>query len=331
MPVVHFKRGNFIESSHRTEAVAVDRTGRLALAQDRPLYRTFWRSGAKPFQVLPFLARGGMERFNLTERELAVMVSSHSGEEYHLRLVASILAKMGLSPEYLACGVSEPIDAALARDLYKEGRPYSALHNDCSGKHAGMLGLALLTGAPLAGYTDPGHEVQRLMRQAVARAAGLAEDEIDEGVDGCGVPTFRLPLYNMALAYARLSKPTAEDWQGRQADAARVRDAMRGNPDCIGGRGRFETALMETTGGRLIAKLGAEASLCIGSCPAGQGLVFKVVDGGHRALAHFGIQALRRLDWITAAEEAALLKRFPPEIRNDHNQIVGSVEVEWDA
>jgi L-asparaginase II len=331
MSIVHFKRGNHIESSHRIETVVVDRAGRPVLAKDRPHYRTFWRSGAKPFQILPFLAHGGMEKFGLTERELAVMVSSHSGDEFHLRLVRSILGKMGLSPENLACGVSEPLDAAIARELYKDGRPYSALHNDCSGKHSAMLGLALLTGAPLAGYTSPGHQVQRMMRSAVARSAGLAESDMDEGVDGCGVPTFCLPLYNMALAYARLSDPSDEDWQDRRADAARVRDAMRNNPDCVGGRGRFETVLMEVTGGRLIAKLGAEASLCIGACPAGQGLVFKVIDGGRRALEHFGIHILRRLDWITAQEQAALLKQFPPEIRNDHHQLVGSVEVEWDA
>jgi L-asparaginase II len=331
MPQVHFKRGNFIESSHRIEAVVVDRAGRLVLAKDRPHYRTFWRSGAKSFQILPFLAHGGMEKFALTERQLAVMVSSHSGDQFHLQLVQAILSNMGLSPENLACGVSEPLDPAIARQLYKEDRPYTALHNDCSGKHSAMLGLALLTGAPLAGYTAPGHQVQRLMRSAVARAAGLAENDMDEGVDGCGVPTFSLPLYNMALAYARLSDPTDEDWQGRHADAARVRDAMRAHPDCIGGRGRFETVLMEVTGGRLIAKLGAEASLCIGSCPAGQGLVFKIVDGGRRALDHFGIHILRRLDWITAAEQAALLQHFPPEIRNDHHQPVGSVEIEWDC
>lgn len=330
MPKVHFKRGNFIESSHQIEAVVVDRAGRLILAKDRPHYRTFWRSGAKPFQILPFLAHGGMEKFNLTERELAVMVSSHSGDEFHLQLVKSILSKMGLNPENLACGVAEPLDTVIARELYKDGRPYSALHNDCSGKHSAMLGLALLTGAPLAGYTDPGHKVQRMMRYAVARSAGLAESEMDEGVDGCGVPTFCLPLYNMALAYARLSDPTDEDWQGRRADVTRVRDAMRSNPDCIGGRGRFETVLMEATGGRLIAKLGAEASFCIGSCPTGQGLVIKVIDGGRRALEHFGINVLKRLDWITAEEEAVLLKQFPPEIRNDHKQVVGSVEVEWD-
>lgn len=330
MPKVHFKRGNFIESSHQIEAVVVDRAGRLILAKDRPHYRTFWRSGAKPFQILPFLAHGGMEKFNLSERELAVMVSSHSGEDFHLRLVQSILSNMGLSPEILACGASEPLDTTISRELYKEGRPYSALHNDCSGKHSAMLGLALLTGAPLAGYTDPGHQVQRMIRYAVAQSAGLAESEMDEGVDGCGVPTFCLPLYNMALAYARLSNPTDEDWQDRRGDVTRVRDAMRNNPDCIGGRGRFETVLMEVTGGRLIAKLGAEASFCIGSCSTGQGLVFKVIDGGRRALEHFGIHVLKRLDWITSEEEAALLMQFPPEILNDHKRVVGAVEVEQD-
>jgi len=330
MPVVHFKRGGFIESSHHIEAVAVDGMGRLILSAERPHLRTFWRSGAKPFQIIPFILKGGIERFGLTERELAVMVSSHSGDSFHLELVQSILGKMQLGPEYLACGTARPLDAGIAQELYKSGIPYTALHNDCSGKHSAMLGLALLTGTPLAGYTDPDHLVQQLMRLSVARSAGISVKELEEGTDGCGVPTFRLPLYNMALAYARLSNPVEEHWQESHACMVQVRDAMRNHPDCIGGRNRFETLLMEGTCGRLIAKLGAEASFCIGCCPRGEGLVFKVIDGGARALEHFGIRILKRMNWISDDEEAVLLRHFPPSIKNDHKQIVGSVEVQWE-
>lgn len=330
MPVVHFRRGGFIESSHRIEAVAVDTAGRLILAADRPHMRTFWRSGAKPFQIIPFVLKGGMERFGITERELAIMVSSHSGDGFQLELVKSILGKMQLGPEDLACGTARPLDVGIAQELYKNGIPYAALHNDCSGKHSAMLGLALLTGAPLKGYTDPDHMVQQLLRLAVARSAGIPVEEIEEGIDGCGVPTFRLPLYNMALAYARLSNPSEEHWQKSQGCMVRVRDAMRNNPDCIGGKNRFETILMEVTGGRLIAKLGAEASFCIGNCPKGEGLVFKVIDGGARALEHFGIGILRRMNWISGDEEAVLLSHFPPVIKNDHRQVVGAVEVQWE-
>ncbi|MDR3563057.1 MAG: asparaginase [Negativicutes bacterium] len=330
MPLVHFKRGGFIESSHRIEATAVDAAGRLILAAERPGLRTFWRSGAKPFQIAPFVTGGGLERFGLSERELAVMVSSHSGDGFHIELVTGILAKLGLGPEYLACVVAQPLDKDIAREMYKKGEPYSPLHNDCSGKHSAMLGLALLRGAPLDGYIRPEHPVQEEMRAAVARAAGLAVADMEEGVDGCGVPTFRIPLYNMALAYARLSRPEAGHWGEGQAAMARIHDAMGRHPECVGGRGRFESELMALTGGRLIAKLGAEASFCIASCERGEGLVFKVVDGGGRALEHFGVRLLRRLEWITAAEEATLLERFSPIILNDHRQVVGTVEVDWD-
>lgn len=330
MPVVNYLRGGYIESSHDIEAVAVDREGRLVFSAGWPHFRTFWRSGAKPFQMLPLVAAGAMERFGLTDRELAVMVSSHSGDAFHVELVTGILAKLGLGPEQLACGCAQPLDPDIAREMYKSGTPYSALHNDCSGKHSGMMALALAEGLPLEGYVGGDHPVQRTMRAAVARAAGLTPAGLEEGVDGCGVPTFRLPLFNMALAYARLAEPRTEEWGEWLAAARRVRDAMRTNPDCVGGRGRFETVLMEVTGGRLVAKLGAEAGFCVASCPDGQGLAYKVRDGGKRALEPFGITALRRLGWLTAAEEAELWRRFPTAIINDRGETVGAAEVVWE-
>jgi L-asparaginase II len=330
MALVHYTRGGHIESSHCVQAVATDRAGRLLFSAGWPHLRTFWRSGAKPFQLIPFVAGGGVERFGLTDRELAVMASSHSGDDFHVELVQSILAKLGLSPADLECGAAQPLDAAIAREMYKNGSPYAPLHNDCSGKHAGMLGLALLIGAPLAGYVRPDHPVQQAARTAVARATDLPAAAIEEGVDGCGVPTFRLPLFAMALAYARLGTPVAADWGEWQPHVARIRDAMRLAPDCVGGRGRLETALMEVTHGRLVAKLGAEAGFCLACCDSGQGLAYKVRDGGQRALAPFGLAVLSQLGWLSAAEAAELHKRFPATITNDRGETVGAAEVQWD-
>lgn len=327
MAFVRYTRGGLTESVHQIHAVATNAAGSVLWSSADCNYKTFWRSGAKPFQILPFLTRGGRERFNLTNRELAVMVSSHSGADIHTELVAGILGKMGLTPGALGCGASQPLDEVIARDLYKRGAGYTALHNDCSGKHAGMLGLALLAGLPLEGYIEPEHQVQAMMREAVADAARLQPEEMGLGVDGCGVPTFYLSILNMALSYARLGCPVKGEWRDMYEHVEQVRKAMIENPDCVGGAGRFETVLMEVTQGRLVAKLGAEAGFCIGDA-SGVGLSYKISDGGGRALPHFGIAVLRHLDLITAAEQVELKKYFPDRLRNDHHQQVGSIEVD---
>lgn len=324
---VIFSRGGYAESCHRVHAVAVEKTGNVFFQAGDADYRTFWRSGAKPFQVLPFLAAGGRERFGLTGAELALMCASHSGEIFHTEGVKGILSKMGLSCDALECGTAEPLDPMVARELFRQGKPFSPLHNDCSGKHCGMLGLAILKGYKLCGYSAADHPVQISVRASVAKAAAVMPEAMDAGLDGCGVPTFSLPLVNMARAYARLVLQEETFWGEDCENVAGVRDAMREYPENVGGTGRFETVLMQVTRGRLLAKLGAEASFCISHCAEGAALVFKVEDGGMRALPHFGIQVLEKLAWIDAVEKQALLQVFSPLIRNDHGQTVGSVEV----
>lgn len=327
MAYVHYNRGGLPESLHQIHAVAVDTAGRVVWSSGEAGYQTFWRSGAKPFQILPFLVRGGMQRFSLTRRELAVMVSSHSGAVLHTDMVTGILRKMDLAPEALCCGAAQPIDEVVARELYKRGEAYTPLHNDCSGKHAGMLGLALMEGFSLTGYMETAHPVQVLMRDAVAMAARVLPEAMGQGIDGCGVPTFYLPICNMALAYARLGKPAEGGWGEDCGYAEQVRAAMIENPDCVGGHGRFETVLMQVTKGRLVAKLGAEAGFCIGDV-SGLGISYKIVDGGGRALPHIGIAMLKQLDLITATEQSDLKEWFPDSIRNDQQQSVGTIEVE---
>jgi L-asparaginase II len=322
-----FLRGGYVESLHRMHGVAVAKNGEAFWQVGEADYRTFWRSGAKPFQVLPFLAAGGMARFGLTDSELALMCASHSGDGFHTDGVTGMLQKLGLGVDALECGTAEPLDPKIAREMFRKGTPFSPLHNDCSGKHCGMLGLAILKGYKLSGYSGADHPVQVSVRAAVAKAAGTGPESMEAGLDGCGVPTFRLPLVNMARAYARLALPSEDFWGGEAANVARVRDAMRGYPENVGGLRRFETVLMQVTKGRLLAKLGAEASFCIAHCEEGAGLVFKVEDGGMRALPHFGIQVLDKLGWISAADKQALLQEFSPLIRNDHGQVVGSVDI----
>ena len=325
--VVEFCRGDFPESVHQVDAVIVDRQAQVHWrtgADEAPVY---WRSGAKPFQLLPFLAAGGADRFGLAGAEIAVMASSHSGARFHVECVQGILRKMQLTAEQLDCGVARPLDEEISRQMFRDGEPYANLHNDCSGKHAGMLGLALLRGYPLTGYKEATHPLQAEMRCAVARAAGLRPQELGEGVDGCGVPTFYLPLRSLALAYANLARPESAYWGDWTEPALTVLSAMTRHPEYVGGEGRYETNLMRLTGGRLVAKLGAEATFCIGRCDTGAGFACKVRDGALRVLPHLCTEVLVKNDWLSDAEADQMRDWYPPLIRNDHGDAVGRIVV----
>lgn len=327
MAEVDFFRGAYPESVHQVQAVMLDQTKKILWQTGDTSGSVFWRSGAKPFQVLPLLAIGGADRFSLNEAELALMAASHSGARLHTEAVEGILTKMGLGISALECGTARPLDEEISREMYRNGEPYTCLHNDCSGKHAGMVGLALIRKYPLPGYKEPDHPVQQEMRQAVAKAAGVEVHELEEGVDGCGVPSFRVPLSAMAFAYAQLALPDKVFWGEWTKHVKRVRDAMRYYPEYVGGEGRYETNLMRVTEGRLVAKLGAEASFCIGHCEKGLGFVCKVVDGGMRALPHFCTQALAKNGWLSVAEAEEMIELYPPVIRNDHGAEVGRIKV----
>lgn len=325
--LLHYTRSGKVESIHRGDIAVVDVKGKVIDSvgdAEKPMY---WRSAAKPFQVLPFVERGGIAKFNITSEELALMVSSHSGESEHVNLVREALSKVGLSPQDLACGVAKPMNSKAAKAIMLQGQKYEAVHNACSGKHTGMLALAQMLQVPTEGYTEPGHPVQQLMHAAVAEGAGLTPAEVEYGIDGCGVPVFWLPLKNMAYAYARLAKPEEGKWGERAHYVRTIRDAMLAHPSVVAGTGRIDTVVMSMTKGRILCKIGAEAVYCLASVPDGVGVAFKIEDGSYRAINPVVIGILKRLGWISAAEHEELLKQFPPVLKNHRGDIIGTVEI----
>lgn len=324
--LLHYTRGGKVESIHRGDIAAVDVKERVVDSVGDAAKPMYWRSAAKPFQALPFVERGGIASFHITEEELALMVSSHSGETEHVHLVQQALGKLHLTPEVLACGAAKPMNSKAAKTIMLAGQKYQAVHNACSGKHTGMLALAQMLGVPTEGYTEPGHPVQKLMHTAVAEAAGLTPAQVDYGIDGCGVPVFWLPLKNMAYAYARLAKPEAANWGERTENVRTIRDAMLSHPSVVAGTGRIDTVVMSLTKGRILCKIGAEAVYCLASVPDGVGVAFKIEDGSYRAVNPAVIGVLKRLDWISAAEHEELLKQFPPVLKNHRGDVIGTVE-----
>lgn len=323
--LVEVRRGELVEARHRGHAVMVDKDGRRLYACGDPGHVTYMRSAAKPLQALPLVETGAARRLGLAAAELAVCCASHNGEPEHITVVRSILDRAGIAPEMLRCGTHPAWDARVRDALIMAGEKPGVLHNNCSGKHAGMLALAAHMNWPLEGYTAREHPLQQMMVRTVAELAGVPAEGLIIGIDGCTVPTFGLPLYNMALAYARLADPAGLGPE-RAAASAAVADAMGANPHLVAGTGRFCTDLIRITGGRLIGKVGAEAVYCVAVRDRGWGLAVKVEDGGQRGLYPAVLQVLDSCGLLRPDELDALQDYHRPAVRNNRGEVVGRVE-----
>lgn len=302
---VESTRGDWVESVHQVSVAVVDGRGRLVASAGDPDLTTFWRSAAKPFQALPMVAEGAADHFGFSPRELALACASHSSEPAHLELAESMLKKVGLTERALACGAHPPLSPAVAEHVLRQGIVMTPRWSNCSGKHAGMLAMALHHGWPLTGYERREHPLQRRIVAEVVRWSGCAEESLHFGVDGCTVVCFGLPLRAMALAYARFA-------EAEEPAAVRLRESMAAFPELIAGHGRLETELGLATAGLVIAKVGADGIYCAALPNAGLGIALKVHDGDMRSSGPSLLAVLRaigkRLDLGFDAEQ------LPPEV-----------------
>ena len=316
-------RGDRVESIH-TVHVAVSDGRRLTGRAGDPGLVTFLRSAAKPFQALPLVDDGVARALRLTGSELALCCASHNAEPRHVRGALSILRRAGLEEGDLACGPHPPMRPSEAARMTRAGEKPRAVHNNCSGKHAGMLALAAHHGWSTEGYQRARHPVQRRMRAVIAQWSGVPADELGSAVDGCGVVTFALSLRAMADAFARFGRAAAAGEDGPAA----VVDALARHPFMIAGTDRLCTVLLEATGGRVVAKTGAEGVYCATVPSEGLGIALKVEDGAKRAADVALLETLVELDLLTAAERKTLDARRRPRISNTRDEDVGELRGE---
>ncbi|GAC1348948.1 MAG: asparaginase [Vulcanimicrobiaceae bacterium] len=323
-PYVFVTRGERIESVHHVAAciAADDGTVTHALGDiDEPV---FLRSSAKPFIAAAIVASGAAARFGFDAREIAVMAASHNGEPFHVAAVESIFAKIGLTPDALQCGAHAPSYEPAATVLAASGAPPTALHNNCSGKHAGILALCVHLGLDPRTYTAYEHPAQQRILAFCARLLGEEARDMPIGIDGCGIPVFATSLRHAARAFARVATlASLED-----ADAAAlvtVRDAMTAEPAYVAGSDRFDSALSAVTGGRIVGKAGAEGVHADALRREGLGLVLKVIDGTRRAAAPATMGLLAAAGALDPPETAALQRFARPEVRNVTGRVVGTL------
>jgi L-asparaginase II len=314
-------RGALIESRHRVHAAVVNARGELIGAAYDSALVTHWRSCAKPFQIMPLIEREGFDAIGWGDDELALACGSHGGEPEHVALAASMLTSIGLEEGDLACGPHDPLAARGQKLLRELGTRPTRLHNNCSGKHAAMLARAHTAEWPTFGYEREDHPVQRECLAEVAQWTGVDENRIVQAVDGCGVVVFALALEPMALAYARL----ADGARRSQEIPSRVVHAMQTRPFLVGGSDRFDSALIEATEGRVIAKIGAEGVHSVAIVGEGIGIALKVEDGAQRAQFPAVISVLQHYGALPRDLPPRLAEFAHKPLRNTRGEIVGEV------
>jgi L-asparaginase II len=323
--LVEALRGGWVESRHRGAVSVVDVDGATLLAIGDVTALVFPRSAIKALQALALVESGAADHYGFGDEELALACASHSGEPAHVEGVVRMLARAGLDPSALACGAHWPMHQATAFALAKTGAP-SALHNNCSGKHAGFLCLACAMGVGHVGYWRPEHPVQQKVRGLLEDLTGAALPPERRAVDGCSVPTWAIPLQNLAHAFAKFATGHGLPRE-RAAAAARLRAACAAKPWHVAGTGRFCTEIMKLLGARVFVKTGAEGMFCGALPEQGLGIAIKCDDGGGRAAEAVMAAIVARFLPLDDAGRATLAHFAGPTLRNWNGIEVGALRV----
>jgi L-asparaginase II len=320
--VVEATRGGRIESAHRGAGAVVDPDGGVVMTFGDAEQAVYPRSAVKALQALPLIESGAADRFGLSDKEIALACASHSGSDDHVATARAMLAKAGRDERALECGVHWPLGEGEARALARSGRTPIALHNNCSGKHAGFVCLSCAMGVDPKHYIAPDHPVQREVAAAIAATTGAFLSEETRAVDGCGIPTYAVPLVALARGFARFGTGRGLP-PARQKAAARIRSAVAAHPLTVAGKGRFDTEVMGLLGANAFTKSGAEGVFCAALPEPGLGLAVKADDGAGRAAQVMIAALIRRFGGFDDETVARLAPFVSPRLLNWNGAEVG--------
>lgn len=312
--LVEVLRGSHVESAHRGSFVVMDADGKTVASAGDTGRPVFPRSAVKAIQALPFVESGAADAYGFGNRQLALACASHSGEKPHTETANAMLAKAGLDVTALECGAHWP-DHESTVALARSGGSPSALHNNCSGKHSGFVCTCRHLGIDHRGYVGAEHQFQQMVRQTMEEVTGAAHNETNRGTDGCSIPTFAVPLDNLALGFARMT--TGKGMSPARATAARrLLEACMAEPFMVAGTGRADTELMQAAPGRIFVKIGAEGVFCAAIPELGLGIALKSDDGAGRAAEAMVAAVLAKLLGRDEVLAATLGKASSPVMKN---------------
>lgn len=318
-------RNGVAESFHRGVICVVDTRGEVVYSVGDIQQLTFPRSALKYIQHLPLLESGAFNHFGFTDDELAIMCGSHNGEPEHLRVVSQILNKINLDISSLKCGAHPPFSPAEAERFFRRNETATALHNNCSGKHAGFLALCVYLGLDTSDYLKPTHPVQQMIRKTVAEMHEMDESLLVPALDGCSAPIYPMTVYQMAVGYKNLV--SSSHGEARNAACKAIVKAVGENSFFVAGNQRFDTELMSVAGEKVIGKVGAEGVFNLAIPERKIGISIKVDDGKMQPQYNLAQWVLEQLNVLTTEEIVHLSNWKTSKIINHNGLLTGELRV----
>ena len=280
--LVELTRGGLVESVHTGAVMLAKPNGEAVLSLGDVARPVFPRSAVKALQAVPLLETGAAEHYGFGDAEIALACASHSGTPAHADLARAMLAKAQCGADDLACGAHAPSHEASARALSAAGAAPSALHNNCSGKHSGMVCTCAHAGDPVAGYLDVRHPHQRRIAKVLHDFCGDGFVAARYGIDGCSAPNWAVPVAHLAKAFAVYISGEGLSPERRKV-TERIAKACMTRPDMVAGPERMDTTAMSALPGKVFMKTGAEGVYCGAFPEHGLGFALKIDDGNKRA------------------------------------------------
>ncbi len=310
--LIKITRGNNIETLHNGWICVLDKNKKVIYKKGDINNIVFLRSTAKSIQAIPIIDY----KINVTQNELAIICASHTGSSRHINLLKKIQKKFNLNINHLQCGIHSPLDDREKKRLIKEGLFPNVLHNNCSGKHLGMLAVCKKNAWETSNYLDPKHPLQKLIFNKIKKFSEAKK--IDIAIDGCSAPTFAMPIVNVAKTFSNFTNDKA---------SIRIINAIKFNPYIIGGKGHIDSEIIKASSRKLISKVGADGIIIVafnGNCA-----VVKIADGSQKARSIVILSLLKKLGWLKENDirNSGLSKLFDLKIKNLSNKIVGEVKM----
>lgn len=317
-------RSDIVESCHRGSAIVVDSSGKTVLTIGNSERQIYPRSALKPLQAIALLESGAAEKFELSDKEIALACASHNAEQFHIDALHSWLHRLGLTVDDLECGADLPMSDTAKLQLLAERAEPSPAYQNCSGKHCGMLTLARHLGVPTNGYSEYHHPTQQIWMKTFSELLGIDATTLAWQRDGCGLPALCMPMATIAYGYALFANPAVVRGS-RGAAMARIMSAIQAHPQMLAGSGRCCTDVIQASAGSVVVKTGAEGVYAAALPELGLGLCLKIDDGASRGSAVALGKLLLKLTAIDSRLHQQLGNYFEPIIYNTQNKPTGKI------
>lgn len=320
-------RGPLVENVHKGDIAIITKENEVESFCGNIEKVVYYRSTAKPLQVLPVITSGAAEHFKFNEKEIALMAASHSGEKMHTDILKDILTKIKLSIDDLKCGTHPPFDRKTRNYLRKNNKKITPAHHACSGKHASQLALAKYFNWDLKDYYKKEHPVQKLLLETISEVTNYPANKIVQGIDGCGVVVFGLPLKYIAYSYSLMNN--FETLPDKYSNAAKIIvSAMKKYPKVVSGTNRFANKLNDAIKNDLLIKSGADGVFAFAFNE--KGVAIKIEDGNLKATYPVVIEILKRYNIVSDKEVEKLAKYYRPTIKDSNGNVVGQIDTDFE-